>query len=229
MNKIKVVFTIVFMFVFSTNIFALCNDQELVDSAEKIKVEFIEDSDFEIISKDANGNEVKTNIDRQFAYVLSFTPYNEDLLIGAVDSIDNELVPAVYHALYKSPVIGSGVHYEPKKYEIYIYSQKKDSCYGELLRTMEYTVPEYNTFSSSDFCKDNPNISECAIQYDTSKLTEERINELKRTTEISNMTFIEKALYNVKRYWYFILIPILLISIYYVVKIVSYRKKASRI
>lgn len=227
MNKYKIILLTLLMFVFTTNIYAVCNDKELIDSAQKIEVNFIEDSDHEITVTDSNGKEMKTFVERQYAYILTFTPYNENLLVAVKSG--NTLIESTYDDFYKAQFIGSTIHYSPKTYTIYVISQNEKSCYSDLLRTFDYTVPAFNEFSISTFCKENPSVKECAINYDSSKLNEKKINEIVEKTNIKNTSTKEKMLYNVKKYWYFVLIPIIIISIIYIIKIFAYKRKVNRI
>lgn len=229
MKKFKVLLFIILMFTFTTRILAVCNDKTLVDAAANIELNVVKDQDFNVKVTDKSGHERETVLERQYAYVLTFTPYNENLLIAVLENETNSIIPAYYHIGYKTYVIGSDIHYSPKKYEIYVYSQNKNSCYGELLRRMDYTVQAFNEFSLTTFCQENPNTKECAIDYNSSKLSEKEINKVIEQTTVKNMSTSERLLHNVKKYWYFILIPIVLISGYYLFKINAYKRKESKI
>ena len=229
MKKICAIVILIIIALTTPKVFAICNDKELIDAAQKITINFEEDTDYEITVTDSAGKQMKSIVERSYAYILNFTPYNENLLVGAKENLNDTLTTAVYDEYIKKLYIGSSIHYSPKKYTIYIYSNNINSCYGELLRTMEYTVPAFNEFSLSTFCKENPDVKECGMTYDSSGLDEKKIDKLIKTASVKNLPAKERLLNNLAKYWYFILIPILLISIYYSVKIHIYKKKVSKI
>ena len=228
MNKNKALLVFLLL-IFSVKVYATCNDKELNDTAEKLSVSFIEDTDYTGKTTDSNGNEIEVNIPKEYAYVLAFTPYNEYLKITATNSLENDISYSEYNVKYNTEVIGSKIHYSPKTYYISIYSVKEDSCNGKLLREFEYTVPSFNEYSLSSFCKDNPKSDICKIDTDVTKLSDEEFNKKTEKIEEENKTIKEKTIDNIKKYWYLILIPIVLISLIYLVRILVYKKKVNKI
>ena len=212
---------IIVMFTFILHVSATCNDSELVDSSHNVKVNFIEDE--EIGDTNENAEE-----ELDYAYVLAFDGANGDLKITVYDPIEKKTIDAEYSSKYKKYIVGSIIHYSPKTYEINIYSSSK-TCSGELLRKINYTVPAFNEYSLSTFCKQNPNVEECKMNYDASKMTSEDFNKIKEKVNNDNILSSDNIFDNVKKYWFVVLIPILLISILYGIKIYSYKKKESKI
>lgn len=228
MNKYKIVLVLLIMFICTTKVIAVCNDKELVDKAQKIEVKFVEDNDKEVIEKGEDGNNYTIIESRKYAYLLDFGN-NPGIKITVYDPIRNEKIDATYDYTNNTQTVGSFINYSAKNYEIYIYSDTKNSCYGELLRKIEYTVPAFNEFSLSEFCENNKDVKECKINYDSSKLTNDDYKKIIEEVESKEATTSEKTINNLKKYWYFIFIPAVIISIYYIIKILAYKKKVNKI
>ena len=226
MKKVfKIYIFILLMFVFNTNVFALCNDKSLMDSVENIKVSLIEDYEYTTKVEDYNGNKVEVTIPREYGYVLAFTPYIDGIKIGVTNSLDDYISYSEYSEKFDTNIIGSDIHYDEKKYNIKIYSINESSCYKELLREFDYIVPSFNEYSLSEYCENNPKSDLCKIDADVSKLSEEEVERQKEKDNMNNKNMLEKIIYNIKTYWYLALIPAVIISIYNLIKIHNYKKR----
>ena len=115
-------------------------------------------------------------------------------------------------------VYGSYIHYSPKTYTISIYGNDKSSCPNSLISSAQITMPSFNEYSLYSACQDNDDAM-CSIVYDSSDLTPEEFNkaieEKKEENKYNNMNFFEKVGYYISRYWFFVVAPIVVISIIY--------------
>ena len=74
MKKVKfLLISLMLLFVFSDNVFALCEDEELNDWAEEAQIEAIEDDDMDIY--DDSGNLLKTH-KKEYHYLVDIGEYN---------------------------------------------------------------------------------------------------------------------------------------------------------
>lgn len=223
-KKIIIAMTLVFLLSF-TKVKATCDIDFINDIAEKFKVVYTEDTASKIISESGHVTEVETG----YAYFLVFSPYSDWIKIKVTNSLDSEEQVAKYNETQKTYVIGSYIHYQPKEYTIKVYGADSSTCSNELLKTTKITVPRFNDYSLFEYCALNKTEDICSMMKDTTKVSLEEFKEITSKTEdekkIDNMTTFEKVKYYALRYGLFILIPILIISIYYVIKMKQYKKK----
>ena len=223
-KKIIIAISLIILMLF-TRVKATCEFEEFNEMAEKFKVVYTEDTVPKIVSESGKVTELK----KEYAYFLVFSPVTEMLKIEVTNSLDKKVQIAEYNNTQKAYVIGSYIHNEPKEYTIKVYGTNKSLCSGELLKTTKITVPGFNEYSLFEYCVENETEDICSMMKDTSKVSLEEFKEIASKTEkqkkIENMTALEKVKYYALRYGLFILIPILAISIYYVVKMREYKKK----
>lgn len=204
--KLGILITILFT---STKVYASCNDSKLNDYAEKVKVVYKE--------------EVKTNdYDGEYAYVLLLSPYNEQVNVKV--KLDGKTYDILYDEHYKTNAIGSNIHFDEKKYEIELYGNDKSSCNGELLRKIEHIIPGYNKYADYEYCETHKNEDICKSNIDSSNMTDEKFT--KKTN--SEATYDNSFLGFVKRYWYFVVIPVLIVGGIYYYKVYLLKKKESK-
>lgn len=215
----KIFFMLIAFSFFTISVNATCNDKELNDWAEKVNIEFKEEKE----TKDYTP---------EFAYVLLMNPYNDKVNMEATDTYSEDFYKIEYDKYYKTNAIGSYVHFEEKTYTIRFYGNEKSSCNGELLREIEYKVPSYNQYALTDFCQDEENKDQdiCKMNTDTSKITEEEFN--KQADIIDNKTnndnvFLTIVKYILK-YWYYAVIPFVIVAGIYYYKVSVYKKEQDK-
>ncbi len=199
--------------IFLPNINASCNDKELNDWAENVKIEFKEVT----YSDDSKGED-------EFAYILVTTPYNKNVTVKAKDTYSDDFYVVEYDDEYKSNAIGSSIHFEKKKYTIQFYG--KGTCDGELLREIYYSVPSYNLYSDTEFCnlEKNKNEDICSRFEDTGDITlddfKKKVDEINEKGTSGFIKFFKTII----KYWYYAVIPFALVAAIYCYKVFMLKK-----
>ncbi len=225
MKKLKAIIIIItLMFLFIVKINAECDIDELKKAANSVTIKVFEDKSVVTMEKDSDGNLVENTKDAEYAYVLAASPYNPDLEYVVIDSEYEETEMFKYSEKYQTQIKGSDIHYETKVYKIDIYSVG-EGCNRVLLRTLTVEVPPFNELMLSDFCLSNPDERICQINYDNSDKTYEELEEEIAKIKESKASIPSKMLNSLKRYWYVVLLPLIIISIYYIIRINNYKRK----
>jgi len=227
-KKIKILLIVLLVFVFSMNVNAACTDQEIKDLVSQLRVGYAPDSDHEMTSTDGT----KYVREQRYAYLIYTYPYSEKLRITVKDSISNTTNYAEKSEYYDAFEYGSIIHYQPKTYTISVYGSESSACPNELISSLKYTVPAFNEYSMYSYCDENPDEDICSIAYDTSKMTQKDFQKVVEETEerkkIENMSTFQKIFYYIGKYWYFVIIPILVVSAIYGLKIFKYKEKVRK-
>lgn len=227
MRKVNLIlFSILCLFIFTFKVDAVCNDKALNEWAMSAKVEYEEDNGY----KDKDGNVLR---EKEFLYLLHVTPYNEKGVVMVDDSYSEKEYEVEYDDIYKHYVLGSMVHMEERTYTFTLYGSSDSSCPNERLRTIEYTVPAYNPYSRTKYCIDHPTEDICKTNDNDMKEMDDKefvklVDKKNEEEKISKMNFLEKALYYLKKNWYFIVIPIVLVSAFYAIRIYILKKKVDK-
>ena len=88
MRKVKfLLISLMLLFVFSDNVFAVCEDEELNDWAEEAQIVAMEDNDMDIY--DDSGNLLKTH-KKEYHYLLLVYPQTQVVYAKVKDSIANK-------------------------------------------------------------------------------------------------------------------------------------------
>lgn len=213
---------------------AACNDEELNKWADEAVINFIEETGGLVVDNIDDKITVGDigDTDRKYAYVLLITPDTDKVKAVVTNNLDDEKKTFKYDEDYSTLAIGSYIHFDTKKYTITLYGDENSACPGEKLKVLSYSVPSYNMYQLTDFCDKNPGEDICRIEKDTTDITpeefEEIIEEQEENIKIEKMSFFEKIAYYVAKYWYYVIIPIVAISLFYIFKIVSYKKKVDK-
>lgn len=227
MKKINLIlFSVLCLFSLSFKVNAACNDEELNKWALNAYVEYEEDADL----IDEDGNVLR---EKEYLYLLHVVPYYEKGKVMVKDSHSNKEYEVEYDELYDSYVLGSYLHMDEKTYTFTFYGSSNSSCPNQKLRTIEYKVPSYNVYSNSRFCLENPLEDICKTNSNDMKDVDDKefvdtTNKKEEEQRVANMNFFEKVLYYLKKNWYFIVIPIVLVSAFYVIRIYIYKKKVDK-
>ena len=228
MKKIKVLFFALLLLIFTPKIYAACDDVDLNDLAEKFNAGYVEDSEQKIQLEDGSYKLYK----KEYAYLILFTPYSSDLKVVVNDSISKKNQEATYDERRGTYLIGSNIHYKEKVYTVNVYGNEKSACPNQLLKTMSFTIPSFNEYSLYSYCTDNKDADICTMMKDTSDVTMTEYKEIvaqdAENKKVEKMSFIQKVLYYISKYWIFVAVPILLISTYYIITIIVYKKKVSK-
>lgn len=214
-NRVLKIFVIFLSsFIYLSNLSATCNDKDLNDWAEKVKIEFKE-----VDYAENSEPEAEYDSETEFAYILVTTPYNENVTVKAKDTYSDDFYDVGYDEESKSNAIGSSIHFEKKNYIIRFYG--KGTCDGELLREINYSVPSYNLYSDTEFCSQEKNKDEdiCQRFKDTSNVTVEDFeDEVKKIQESDTSTF-NKVIKTILKYWYYAVLPFAIIGVIYCYKV----------
>lgn len=229
----KTLLLIVTTFCFLTlksNVFAVCDNNELNDWAEEVSIVW----ELPEIDENAPGGEDGTLGDETehigYAYLIKLSSYKDNIKVIAKDTENTKEYEVEYDNDLKTYAIASSIHADAKTYTIEIY-MKDDapSCPGEKLRTLTYRVPAYNKYINTKYCDQNPKDELCVWFRDPDKNTEVEISKkeeiINQKNEIDSKTLLSKIFYYLKMYGLYVLIPLVLVSTYYIIKIKKYKKK----
>ena len=205
MKKMIKLVLVVFSSLLVINVKALCYDEELNEWAVGVKVEFTEDTRVTSQYADEETEDI-------YSYFLSITPIRDDIKIIATDKNGDKLEGRNYDEV---GIYGVGCYsdLEEETYTIEVYGGENSACPNELLKTLRYTVPRANRYLRSGYCEKYPDHELCQTYTNATKDMEEE--EL--TTNKIFRIIIEYGIY--------VLIPLVIISIIYIVKIIKYKKK----
>lgn len=227
MKKVKfLLFSLLLIFVYSDRVLAVCEDEELNYWTENARIEVVEDQDMNIY--DENNNLIKVH-QKKYNYLLLIYPEAEDIYAKVKDSLTDKEYDAKYDSDFGTISIGSMIHNTKKKYTITLYGGEKSACPNEKLKTLTYEANPYNKYMITIYCIENPNDEKCKFDSDAGTMTsdefEKYVSEQMNAKELENMSFIAKTWFYVKKYWFYVIIPIVLISIFYGITIFIEKKK----
>lgn len=220
----KIMFTIsLFLFINFDSLYALCDDDELNKIIDEVNVTLVEDSTDTILE---DGSVIPNSKDREYAYYLLIGPYSELVNAKVIDTSTDKIYDTKYNSNYGALVYGSYIHFDEKNYLIKIYGSKKSACPNEELKTLNYKVPKYNTNQLSSYCDNHQYDEKCKLDADVSvEEFEEYVEQTEYQEMLNEMNFIEKVWFYIKKYYLYVLIPIVIITLCYLVSIKIYKKK----
>lgn len=221
---VKTFLCVLSLFIFSDDVFAVCDNDELNDWAEEVNIVFEQQYAYDEYT-DEDGTVIPA-YEPEFSYILHLYPERDDLKVYVTDNLSGKKTEVEFSDMYGTYSVGSYVHFKTKKYTFDIYSaDDSKTCPGEKLRTIKYSVPSYNMYSQTIYCSENSNEDICASYTDLEVNKDEFYEKVDELENEKNKTFIDKALEIVKEYWYFVVIPLLVVSIFYFIKIWKFKKK----
>lgn len=181
--KVIVLFTLIFTL---SNVNAVCDDEKINDWAEKLDIKF----------------EEITDESYPYSYLLMLNNPRSDLKVEAKDTYSNGTYIVDYDEDFKNYVIGSEIHFINKEYNLNIYmSDNASVCKGELVKTIKYVVPKYNTYNDTLYCENNSKDPSCGSYTDVDKNDDmdDKVNEYYdkqvEKEELSNKPLSQKMLY----------------------------------
>ena len=199
------------------NVYATCTNESLNEWATKIEVKFTELK--ANITYEKNGETIET----AFAYLLSVTPQRDDIIIEATNGDGTKLTAVKYTLSDGTEIYGVGCYTNltDETYVINVYGNG-ENCAKELLRTIKYTVPQYNEFIKDRRCE-NSDSELCETFTDATKgMTEEDFEAKMGSLDKKNTSFT-KIFEVLKEYGLYVLIPLAIVSVVYIVRIKKYR------
>lgn len=219
----KIFLCVLSLFVFCNDVFGVCENNELNDWAEEAEIEFIQQFAYEEYTEE-DGTVVPA-YEPEYSYILYLFPERDDLKVYVTDNLSEKKVEIKYDENEGAYWVGSVVHFETKKYTFDIYSaDDSETCPGEKLRTIKYTVPSYNMYSQTIYCQENLSEDICASYTDIDVNKDEFYGKVEEAEKEKSKTFFDKVLEIVKEYWFFVVIPLVIVSVFYFIKIWKFRK-----
>jgi len=197
------------LIIFSINSYALkadCND--ITKEALEVEEEM-----FKINNEE--GVKISTEI-----YNLT-----KNLYVTVLNDYDN--TPVTYHhSDFKDGIltIDTTTILSSINYVVKIYSEDA-TCGTEPLKTISYTTPKYNDYSTVDKCRGHESeIEMCSAFYDNKGMSSDEFmklldKEIKKQDE-ANHSFM----YYVSKYYLFVLIPVILVILVYVIRIIILKR-----
>ncbi len=221
-KNIKTLIIILFIFIFCPNINALCYDEELNEWATNIEVLFQKDE------RSVAATQEITSENEYFAYFLSITPIRNDIKIIVTDGSGNKAEGKEYSDvdLYG---VGCFANPEEETYLIEVYGAEDSACPNDLLKTLKYTVPRFNRYIKSEYCEKYPEHELCETYTNKTKNLEEKdfndvLGEYDRIIKEKELT-TSKIFKLIIEYGMYVLIPFIIISVFYITKIIKYKKQ----
>ena len=109
-------------------------------------------------------------------------------------------------------------------YTLEIYGAENSACSNQLLKTVTYTVPAFNMFIKDRRCENNDSELCKTFTNATKDMTDEEFD--KAITKQSNEQDINSGdtIKTILKYALFVVVPLAVVSIFYVIKIGKYQK-----
>lgn len=227
MKKVKfLLFSLMLVFVFSDKVLAVCEDEELNFWLESAHIEAMEDQEMDIY--DESGNLLRTH-QKKYNYLLLVYPELNNVYAKVKDSLTDKEYIVNYDPDFATISIGSMIHNVKKKYTITLYGTSDSACPNEKLKTLTYEANPYNKYMITSYCIEYPYDEKCKFDSDAGTMSEKEFNDYVtkqlETKEVENMSWIAKVWFYIKKYWYYVVIPVVLISIFYGITIFIEKKK----
>ena len=203
----------IMLFAFSINVDAICENDDLNEWATKIEVKFTE------VTQDVTYEENGETKETSFAYILSLNEPRDDIKIIVKDQ-SGATAEAKKYKLGDKEIYGVGCYtnLEEETYIMSVYGAN-DKCNNELLRTLKYTVPRFNEFMKDVRCENSDEEICKSFTNSTKDMTDTDFN---KKISPSTKSTSSKILDAIKEYGLFILVPLLIVNIFYFIKIKKY-------
>lgn len=203
------------------------------------------DADCSIVKADANNITVSTEksiekvhipdennegYDEDYEIVKVYTVISnlkEGMSVKVTNDYNNEELNLSYSDSENGVLkIESPTIYRRVNVKVNVYGSS-EVC-DEVVKEETITTESYNTYTNSDKCVNNKDLEVCDPFYDANKKTPEEFEKLvkeeRKKIDEANKTFVDKALESLSKYWIFILIPVLVIIVVFVVRIIILKR-----
>ena len=212
---IKTIIFFVTIFSFSAFVNAACNNEELNEWATKVEPRFIEITEVGLDSS-------------EYAYLLTITPMRDDVLIKVTDVNGASAEAKLLKPSQKEDsimAVGCYTNLEEETYTIEVFGAKGGVCSGQLLKTMKYTVPRFNRYIKDKRCKDS-DLEICKTFTNSTKdMTQDVFEKTLKEDTPTNDSFLTKVLNAILTYGLYVIIPVVIISVIYIIRIKKYKKE----
>lgn len=202
---------------FTTNVKAACSKEEIEELREWA-------TKAQVLFTLTEGDYIEY-ADR-YAYFLSVTPSREDVVVEVSDPFGNKANAKLFEDINLYGV-GCFTNQDEWTYTVKVYAK----CSNELLKTMSYTVPRLNRMIKSELCEKYPDHELCqTFTNKTENMTEQEFLDTMKKYDEDNTSksFFTKFLNIIREYGIYILVPFLLITLFYVIKIQEFKKKEGK-
>ena len=209
----KIIFGFVILTLFFVNALtckAVCNDNVLL-AAKDVKVEAISMTDDLIY------------------YVIKISNLTPDIYVTVYED-DNETTTTYTYDDSENGVIEieQWYIYEKVYYTVNVYSNV-EGCTGESLNEIRVNTKKFNERYGYVSCEENPDYEKCDPFYEPpageEQTDEEFYEEIQEYNKKQNTSFWDKVSNIIKEYYLYALIPILVVTIIYVIIIWIYKSK----
>lgn len=185
MKKVLYFILGVIPFLITTNIYAECNNEELLNYANNVKIEY----------KDYNGynyrnekGELVWSGERPYSYLLAFSEYRKDVYASTTNNISDEVFKGELIPGYNIYAIGCPNNLDDIIYTVNVYGNENSACPNELIKTVKIKVDGFNEYSHTDLCDKNPDNKYCKIHLNTKEVTVEEFKSSFENNEINPKT-----------------------------------------
>ena len=179
MKKILYLLLVVIPFIITNKVYAECNDQELLNFANRLKIEYKDYDKYNY--RNENGELVWTGA-KPYSYLLAFSDYRKDIVVSVTNNLTDEEFTTELIPGYNVYAVGCPNNLDEITYTVNVYGGEKSECPNELIKTTKIKIPPFNEYSHTDLCDKNPTHELCKIHADTRDITYE---EFKKQVEIS--------------------------------------------
>ena len=213
------VFLVIFVTFFISTQFLKADCESAIKEAENIKVSKIvripdsmpgegNDNDFLI------GVSIE-NMSNDFYAVVTNNYNSEEVTVKAEDMVDGV-------ALVSTPYI-----YKSVKMNVKIYSNNSDKCSStDALIGVDVDSGVFNKYYYTWICQENRDLELCEPTKETDDIKETDFKEqIEKKIEEKNKNLIDRLLDFLKKYYLFIICPILIISFVYIVRIIILKRR----
>lgn len=224
-------FFILFLFIeymiFIPKVYAICEDAELNNWASSIQIEKL---DYSVTGfTDEQGNHVWTG-GLEIAYMLAPSKARKDIYLTATNNLDDDIQESRYIPGYDIIAIGTYSNIVEIKYTVNVYGSEDSACPNELLKTQRITIPPLNKYVTSEFCDKYPEHENCTQYKDTTGITQEEFIEEAKKYEKEHKddkinSIKDIIISGLKEYSLFVLVPLLSVSIYFIIVINKYKRE----
>lgn len=207
---------IIFSIFFADINFLNADCENLIKEASKVKVfrtlEFPDPKSSEDSYNSFIGISIENLSENLYAEITN--DYNDAKVVVKLE----DLVDGEYK--YPSPNIRRNV-----KYTVSIYSNDESCTSKDVIKSFNAETNIFNEYYYTTMCQDNPDLEICQPILDNSDITPTEFeNRFKDAIAYRDRTFFQKVIDFIKDYYLYALIPFLIISLVFIIRIVLLRR-----
>ena len=219
-NIFKSLFVFLLVGVLTFKVNAACTDKKLNDFIEKLKIEFVYPETeskyayyFKLSEKEYDGKKIEETLE--------------------LEALDGEMKPGIwqYQELLGEYGVGGYTNIEEETYTLNVKAIS-ETCKGETLKHDTYTIPQFNKYIQTSYCEKYPTHELCQrFTNKTSEMNDSDFSNAMKDYEKKNepkKSGILEFLKNNIGYILCVILPVLIISIYFNNRIKRYTKMRNR-